>query len=347
MRNFTKMILAACMIMGFALGLNAQSVGINGDGLAPDNSAMLDVKSTTKGFLFPRITFAHRNSISTPVAGLTIWCSNCATFGELQVYNGTTWTNIIGGTASGEGVEPGAPAIVTATAGVGEALITFTAPSSNGWSPILSYTATSSPGGITGTLNQAGSGRIIVTGLTNGTAYTFTITATNAFGTSAASAASNSVTPVSTFAVGLSYGGGIIFYLDGTGVHGLVAALSDQSTSADWGCWEDFIGSSGSAIGTGQANTTAIVTGCPYDGIAARVCYELILNGYSDWFLPSKDELNQMYLQKAAIGGFKDSVYWSSTDIDATLAYIQIFENGGVELVEKVFSGYVRAVRAF
>lgn len=92
---------------------------------------------------------------------------------------------------------PNAPTIGTATvSGVsGQASISFTAPTFNGNSTITSYTATSSPGGITATLSQAGSGAIIVNGLTNGTAYTFTVRATNSIGQSAESAASNAVTP--------------------------------------------------------------------------------------------------------------------------------------------------------
>ena len=87
---------------------------------------------------------------------------------------------------------PDAPIIGTATAGNGEAVITFTPPLNNGGSAITSYTVTSSSGGFTGT---GGSSPIIVTGLTNGTTYTFTVTATNAAGTSVASATSNSVVP--------------------------------------------------------------------------------------------------------------------------------------------------------
>jgi hypothetical protein len=87
---------------------------------------------------------------------------------------------------------PGTPTIGTATPGNTQAAVTFTAPVSNGGSPITGYTLTSSPGGIT----AAGSvSPITVTGLTNGTAYTFTVTATNAIGNSVASSASNSVTP--------------------------------------------------------------------------------------------------------------------------------------------------------
>jgi uncharacterized protein (TIGR02145 family) len=97
---------------------------------------------------------------------------------------------------------PGAPIIGTATAGDGLASVPFTASPTNGGSAITSYTVTSDPGNFTGTLTQAGSGTITVSGLTNGTAYTFIVTATNAIGTGAASAASNAVTP--TFVCGNS-----------------------------------------------------------------------------------------------------------------------------------------------
>jgi len=88
---------------------------------------------------------------------------------------------------------PSAPTITQVSAGNAKAAVTFSAPTSNGGSPITSYTVTASPGNAIAT----GSGSpITVTGLTNGTAYTFSVTATNGIGVGAASAASNSVTPL-------------------------------------------------------------------------------------------------------------------------------------------------------
>lgn len=101
---------------------------------------------------------------------------------------------------------PGAPTIKNSVAFAdnGKAMIMVVAPS-NGGSAILDYTATSNPGGITGTLSGAAGGNLTINGLTNGTAYTFTVTARNVKGNSLASAASNSTTPVAV-APAIEYG---------------------------------------------------------------------------------------------------------------------------------------------
>jgi hypothetical protein len=148
--------------------------------------------------------------------------------------------------------------------------------------------------------------------------------------------------------------GGIIFWLDGNG-GGLIAATSDQSTGAEWGCSGTLIGTS-SAIGTGTQNTIDIEAGCTTPNTAADICANLTLNGYSDWFLPSKDELNQMYLNIGQgnalglgnIGWFAYNYYWSSTEGGNFSAWEQYFYVGFQYGISGKTNSYgVRAVRAF
>ena len=154
-------------------------------------------------------------------------------------------------------------------------------------------------------------------------------------------------------AIGETYQGGIVFYLDGNG-GGLIAAPSDQS-SATWGCDGQSIGGTSSAVGTGAANTTAIVSGCSETAIAARICADLTLGEYDDWFLPSKDELNLMYdnigqgnvLELGNVGNFSNTYYWSSTEDASNNAWEHDFLYGYQGNLSKTFTFNVRAVRAF
>jgi hypothetical protein len=157
----------------------------------------------------------------------------------------------------------------------------------------------------------------------------------------------------SALAIGDTHQGGIIFYLDGNG-GGLIASTTDQSTDAEWGCFGTIItGADGMAIGTGSQNTIDIVNAnCPPefigDLIAANICTNLTLGGYSDWFLPSKEELNEMFLNKAAIGDFASNGYWNSTEAGNFSAWVQYFDDGyQSENVSRDNNYYVRAVRAF
>ena len=91
----TKHLLSTIILLSVLSMVQAQ-VGIGTT--TPDSSAVLDVTSTSAGLLPPRMTAIQRNAISGPSAGLMIWCTDCGTNGELQVYNGTSWTNFTGGT---------------------------------------------------------------------------------------------------------------------------------------------------------------------------------------------------------------------------------------------------------
>jgi len=146
--------------------------------------------------------------------------------------------------------------------------------------------------------------------------------------------------------------GGIIFYKVSDSSGGwsyLEAALSDQSTGVSWSNITTEIGSAAQeqAIGTGQSNTAAIVGQADCTSGAAYLCYNLSLNGYDDWFLPSKDELNQMYINRVAIGGFAADVYWSSSEQPTDSAYRQNMDSGAQGSSGKFNAFHVRAIRAF
>ncbi|MCK4345336.1 MAG: DUF1566 domain-containing protein [Bacteroidales bacterium] len=149
---------------------------------------------------------------------------------------------------------------------------------------------------------------------------------------------------------GKSYEGGLIFYLNTSDGSGFVSASSDQSTGAEWGCYgTEISGADGTAVGTGAQNTIDIEAECTTAGTAADICANLSLNSYSDWFLPSKDELNLMYtnLHQAGLGGFASYHYWSSTEYSTNGAWRQNFGNGDQNYYSKDNASYVRAVRAF
>ncbi len=152
--------------------------------------------------------------------------------------------------------------------------------------------------------------------------------------------------------IGQHFGGGIIFYLDKTGKHGIIAASADLEEAQTWAREDTLTKAQSTKLGGGLNNTNRIckIQGFPQseaDNYAALECAEFQANGYNDWYLPSKDELNELYLHKDIIGGFLPFAYWSSTEANATQAWFQNFGTGTQVLQEKLAGYSVRPVRYF
>jgi len=201
---------------------------------------------------------------------------------QMQAVNASTWP-----------ATPGAPTIGTATAVTSStATVTYTAPTNLG-AGTVTFTATSSPGSFTGT----GASPITVAGLSPGTSYTFTVTASTPGGTGPASAASNSVTP--TLAIGDAFGGGyyvgqISTTADGVATHYLVASpkSSGASTAYQFKTASTTDGSLLDSTINGSTNTNNVNDA---SHPAAQWARGLTIGGFSDWYIPSVYEQYVIY----------------------------------------------------
>ena len=151
-----------------------------------------------------------------------------------------------------------------------------------------------------------------------------------------------------SFKIGQSYQGGIIFYIDDTGKHGLIVTSEDQSPGMQWYNGSYIAtGATGTMIGTGKDNTTKIVQAQGEGNYAAKLCDDLVFNGYSDWYLPSLNELSILYLNRDVIG-YYTAKYWSSSESDNYNAWYQNFNDGSQGSGNSKSNAFrVRAVRAF
>ncbi len=124
--------------------------------------------------------------------------------------------------------------------------------------------------------------------------------------------------------IGEEYGGGIVFFVDQGGEHCLVAAREDVQYHSS-GCGEGrFVWNE-----------------------AEAACHDFESNGYRDWFLPNKEQLNQLYLKKDVVGSFADysTGYWSSSESTVTNAWLQLFMNGFQSRGHKMYVNRIRPVR--
>ena len=132
----------------------------------------------------------------------------------------------------------------------------------------------------------------------------------------------SSLSSAAALKIGDSYNGGVVIYIDGTGQHGLIAAKADMT------------GSSGKAEGF-------------FNWYGAKVAANSFVDGYCDWFLPNKEQLKQLYINRGHLGGIMDTYYWSSSESESNKAWAQDFSTGQQIDGNKTNTSRVRAIRSF
>lgn len=174
--------------------------------------------------------------------------------------------------------------------------------------------------------------------------------ATNSYGTGYG----NEITLTTAYAVGLMHGGGMIFDVDGSGVHGLISSLADQGTAIPWAPGAMWTTATNAISADGAANTTTIINVYGNTGsYAAKLCRDFRGGGFTDWFLPSTLQLQFLRVEKEVVGGFPPYVflgdfnYWSSNENISFRAWDRDFNDNTTFNPQKNQLNYVRAIRAF
>lgn len=188
-----------------------------------------------------------------------------------------------------------------------------------------------------------------VQGLTTGSDYYYRAKAVNALGTTYSDTIFAPMWGVDfPYTVGQTYGGGVIFYLDESGEHGLVVATDDIG-QVPWSYVNTATDATDTAIGTGRSNTDKIVEQLGPSDYAAYLCSIAAMNGYDDWYLPSSEELKQLYSQRGRLPSSLNlrDLYWSSTESSSGTAYFLRLNTGEIQIGDKPAVSFVRAIRSF
>jgi hypothetical protein len=303
--------------------------GLNVGTAIGESSAIVDVTSTTQGFLPPRMTQVQRDAISNPAEGLIVWCTDCGLNGLLSAFDGLGWITI--SLTTSNGTIPQLTTLPISTYGFSSA--TFGGNILNdGGAPILArgicYSAAPNPN-ISNSLTQITSGTgtfaEFVTNLDTNTTYYVRAFATNANGT----AYGNQVifTTKSVLSLGQLYQGGIIYYLLQPSDKEYVMGEQHGLIALPWDYYNNTLTWAGANCGISQVVTTnfvgdgAINSNNAYNACstvvpegAIQIAYNLIVNGYSDWHVPSSGELLKM-MQSSVFAqlNLTNNRYWSST----------------------------------
>lgn len=223
--------------------------------------------------------------------------------------------------------------------------------------PYALYAEAAGTGGAIGPTGAVGATGVTgVSGVTGPDGAQGVTGVTGATGIAGVSGTTGATGSIAAHYIGEAYGGGIVFYVYDNGQHGLIASVADQSSGIRWygGTYTD-TRARANGVGAGLKNTAIIIAnqgsidGAPF---AATVCNEYAVTAggvtYADWYLPSRVEMNLLYLQRVVVGSFGNYNYWTSTEPSNGMAYTHDFNVGsqGYNATSET-TEHVRAIRAF
>lgn len=364
-------------LAGYLDNTDAQALSIVGSTISLTNGGSVTLPSEVDASVTNEIQTLSLSGSTLSISGtggnsVTLSTpSNGTATGDMQYWNGTSWTLVPAGvpgqylrfsasnipTWSGDSYPVLTTAAVsaitasTATCGGdvtsegGQAVTARGVCWSTSPNPTADLLTKTVEAGTTGVFTSN------ITGLITNTTYYVRAYATNSVGTNYGTETSFTTSAV---VVGTSYQGGKVAYLFISSdpgyvageIHGLIISSSNLSTAAQWGCNTISI-STTSTFGTGNANTEAIVAGCVTAGIAAKLCYDYSIEGYSDWYLYNSTELLRIYNNRVTLGLGSTATYWSSSQSAMGTALAVPFNTGGTSVLAKTGAYYVRAIRTF